>query len=79
MRRCVLIAFAASALFASVQSAAQAQATAIDQLSSAAPDVKTFDRLMGEAQAQLHRMQEQMDRLRLTQDPQERQALMHQH
>lgn len=79
MKRFVLIGFAASALLASLPSAAQAQATARDQESSAAPNAKTFDRLMGEAQAQMHRMQEQMNRLRETQDPQKRQALMHQH
>lgn len=79
MKRSVLIGVAAGALLASLPSVAQAQATAKGQHALAAPDVRTFDRLMGEAQAQMQRMHEQMDRLRQTQDPQERQALMHQH
>ena len=46
---------------------------------SAVPDLKSFDARLAEAQTQLQRMQEQMDRLRKITDPGERQALLNQH
>ena len=43
------------------------------------PDVKGFDQRLAEAQAQMQRMQVQMNKLRQTQDPQERQKLLQEH
>lgn len=47
--------------------------------SSPAPDVKAFDQQTAEFQAKAKLMQEQMDRIRQTQDPQQRQKLLEEH
>lgn len=75
----LLVGIVASALFASAPLSAQQPAPGKDAQVQAAPDVKAFDRQLAEAQAQFKRMQEQLDRLRQTQDPQERQRLMQEH
>jgi len=59
--------------------AAHAQTATKPAAAPTAPDVKAFDQRLAEAQVQMKRMQEQMDRLRQTQDPQERQKLFHDH
>jgi len=73
-----LLAVITAAMLAAVPWAAQAQ-TAKPPQSSVVPDVKTFDQRLAEGQVQIQRMQEQMDRLRKTQDPQERQKLLQDH
>jgi len=77
MTKSLFIAVLATALL--VPLAAQAQATAQPTPPQAAPDVKGFDQRLAEAQAQMQRMQEQMNKLRQTQDPQERQKLLQEH
>ena len=77
MTKPVLMAVLATALLAPL--GAQAQATAQPAPAQAAPDVKSFDQRLAEAQAQMKRMQEQMDKIRQTQDPQERQKLLQDH
>ncbi len=77
MTKSVLIAALATAFLAPV--AAQTQATAQPAASQVAPDVKSFDQRLAEAQAHMKRMQEQMDKIRQTQDPQERQKLLQEH
>lgn len=72
------VAVITAAMLTAVPWAAQAQ-TAKPPKSSVVPDVKTFDQRLAEAQVHMQRMQEQMDRLRKTQDPLERQKLLHDH
>ena len=45
----------------------------------AAPDTAGFDKQMAQAQENMKKMQEQMDRIRQTQDPQARQKLLQDH
>ena len=71
-----LVAVITAAMLAAVPWAAQAQ-TAKPPQSSGVPDVKAFDQHLAEAQVHMQRMQEQMERLRKTQDPLERQKLLH--
>ena len=77
MTRLLFIAALATALVA--PHAAPAQTTAQPPAGQAAPDVKSFDDRLAQAQAHMKRMQEQMDKLRQTQDPQERQKLLQEH
>ena len=77
MTKFMFIAALATALLA--PPGARAQTTAQPTAAQAAPDVKGFDQRLAEAQAQMKRMQEQMDKLRQTQDPQERQKLLQEH
>lgn len=67
---------AASSLM--VQPAA-AQAKPPSAATSPAPDVKAFDQRTAEFQEKAKLMQQQMDSLRQTQDPQQRQKLLEEH
>ena len=49
------------------------------QTEQVAPDVAKFDAQMAEIQKNLQKMQEQMDKINQTQDPQERQRLLKDH
>ena len=77
MKKSLLTATLASALLAPLTT--QAQGAAQPPAPQTAPDVKSFDQRLAEAQAQMKRMQEQMDKIRQTQDPQERQKLLQDH
>ena len=58
------------------------QASADDkgaEAKSATPNVADFDKQLAQAQQNMTKMQEQMDRLSKTQDPQERQKLLQEH
>jgi hypothetical protein len=79
MKQAVLAALFASALFSSMPIAVQADTYPKGGPAQTAPDVKAFDKQLAEAQAQMRLMQEQMDRIRQTQDPQERQRLLQEH
>ena len=59
--------------------AQRAARTARKTAETAQPDVKAFDKQLAEARAQMKKMQEQMNRIRETSDPQERQRLMQEH
>lgn len=81
MKRTSSIAAAVAVAIASTllaQSGA-AQPKAPSAPSSSAPDVKAFDQRTAEFQAKVKLMQQQMDSLRQTQDPQQRQKLMEEH
>lgn len=79
MKRLLLAGVMASAIVASLPLSAQQPPPGKDAKAQTAPDVKAFDRQLVAAQAQFKRMQEEMDRLRQAQDPQERQRLMQEH
>jgi len=49
------------------------------QVTQSAPDVAKFDKQMAEAQKNMQLMQEQMNKINQTQDPQERRKLMQEH
>lgn len=49
------------------------------QAEQIAPNVQAFDQQMAQAQEYMKKMQEQMDNIRQTQDPQERQKLLQEH
>ncbi len=77
MKISIIAVFAAAAL--ALPPIAQAQSAPKSAPTSAAPDIRTFDARLAEAQTQMQRMQEQMARLRKTSDPNERQVLLSQH
>jgi hypothetical protein len=49
------------------------------QAQSKAPNLTDFDKQTAQVQENIQKMQEQMDRIRQTQDPQERQKLLQEH
>ncbi len=49
------------------------------QIEQLAPDVQDFDKQIAQAQQYMEKMQEQMDNIRETQDPQMRQKLLQEH
>jgi len=77
--RLLFAAVLASTVFAPAPLIAQQPGPGKEAQVQTAPDVKAFDKRLAEADAQFKRMQEQMDRLRQAQDPQERQRLMQEH
>lgn len=73
----VLSAFLLSALPALAQQMPPANKDS--QVNQQAPDVAKFDKQMVQIQENLQRMQVQMDKIRQSQDPQERQRLLQEH
>lgn len=67
------------AMSAPLATAADARACGSAQAKPAAPDTAEFDKQYTQAQENMKKMQEQMDRLRQTQDPQARQKLLQEH
>lgn len=78
-RNLTCLALAALAVLVVASPATHAQTATKTAAAPTAPDVKAYDQRLAEAQAQMKRMQEQVDRLRQTQDPQERQKLFQDH
>ena len=72
------IAVAAASCLTALPGAAQPKA-ADSAASSSAPDVKAFDQQSAEFQAKAKLMEQQMEALRQTQDPQQRQKLLEEH
>jgi hypothetical protein len=79
MKQTVLTAVVASALLSCAPLVVHADTYPKGAPAQTAPDVKAFDKQLAEAQAQMKLMQEQMERIRQTQDPQERQRLLQEH
>ena len=80
MKISIITIIAAAVLAQALPGTAQAESTSKRAApTSATPDLKAFDARLAEAQTQMQRMQEQMDRLRKITDPSERQALLNQH
>jgi hypothetical protein len=81
MKRALIVVAAAASLGFSIPGtvAAQSQPSLKASAAQPAPDVKTFDQRLSEAQAQMKRMQDLRERIQQTQDPQERQRLQQEH
>jgi hypothetical protein len=81
MNKTVLKVSLAAVLFSAVPALAeQAPSTAKgSQVNPEAPDVAKFDKQMAQAQENIKKMQEQMDKISQTQDPQARQKLLQDH
>jgi TolA-binding protein len=79
MKQLFVAGILAAAVLTALPATAQQPAPKSDPQTQAAPDMKTFDQQMAETQAQVKRMQDQMDRIGQTQDPQERQRLLQEH
>ena len=75
----IALAIALAIPFSAPLAAQQATAGNTDAAKSAAPNTAEFDKRLAQAQEQMKLMQVQMDRMRATQDPQERQKLMQEH
>lgn len=74
------VALAASVLFATPVLAQQPNSPEKNaQAKPSAPNVAEYDKQMALAQENMKKMQEQMDKIRQTQDPQERQKLLQDH
>ncbi len=81
MKKTIYIAALSAVLLAAVPALADKTPPA-DKGSQAvqeAPDVAKFDKQMAQIQENLKTMQQQMDKIRQTQDPQERQRLLQEH
>ncbi|ALE58944.1 hypothetical protein P0D87_19375 [Paraburkholderia sp. RL17-368-BIF-A] len=76
-----LVAMAAGIALASAVSQAASKDTSAPQSSSKSqpPAAAEFDKNLAQVQEQMKTMQAQMDQIRKTQDPQERQKLLEQH
>lgn len=76
-----LVAMAAGIALASAVSQAASKDTSAPQSSSKSqpPAAAEFDKNLAQVQEQMETMQAQMDQIRKTQDPQERQKLLEQH
>jgi hypothetical protein len=76
-----LVAMAAGIALASPVSQAASKDTSAPQSSSKSqpPAAAEFDKNLAQVQEQMETMQAQMDQIRKTQDPQERQKLLEQH
>lgn len=79
MKQSIRTAVLASALLSCAPLIVQADTYPKGALAQTTPDVKAFDKQLAEAQAQMKLMQDQMERIRQTQDPQERQRLLQEH
>ncbi len=79
MKNSILVGAIVATLFTALPAVAQQQAPGQKVPVQAAPSPQTFDKQLGEAQALMKRMQEQMDSIRQTQDAPERQRLMQEH
>jgi hypothetical protein len=78
----LIVAIATGLVFSCqlVPSTAAAQATQTKKaIPAPTPDTAEFDRQLAKVQEQMKAMQAQMDQIRQTQDPQERQRLLQQH
>lgn len=67
------------AAFVAPVMAQQSPSPSTPQTQQADPDLATFDKQAAQVQADLRKMQEQMDRIRQTRDPAEREKLVQEH
>ena len=80
MNRTILIApMTALAVLPGVATAQQGSGDRTAAAKQVAPNVTEFDKQMAQAQENMKKMQEQMDKIRQTQDPQVRQKLLNEH
>jgi hypothetical protein len=81
MKKLMLITAFAAALFSVAPVNAQQAGSAEEggQTQRAAPNVAEFDKQAAQAQENIKKMQEQMEKIRQTQNPQERQKLLEEH
>jgi len=81
MKKTIFIAAMSAVLLSAVPALADKTPPTVkgSQAAQQAPDVAKFDKQMAQIQENLKVMQEQMDKIRQTQDPQERQRLLQEH
>ncbi len=81
MKKTIFIAAMSAVLLSAVPALAEKAPPAAKggQATQEAPDVAKFDKQMAQIQENLKTMQQQMDKIRQTQDPKERQRLLQEH
>ena len=81
MKKAILTAMLSAVVLSGTPTPGHAADTADNgvQVEQPAPDVQDFDKQMEQAQQYMAQMQEQMDNIRETQDPQMRQKLLQEH
>ena len=81
MKKMILALALSTAVLAGMPALAQPSAPAGKsvQAKQAAPNVQEFDKQMAQGQENMKQMQEQMDKIHQTQDPQARQKLLQEH
>lgn len=81
MKKAILTAVLSTVVLSSIPILVQSAEPAdkVSQAEQVVPNVQNFDKQMAQAQEYMNKMQEQMDNIRQTQDPQKRQKLLQEH
>jgi hypothetical protein len=81
MKKAILTAVLSIAVLSIIPGLAQSAESADKktQAEQSAPNVQTFDKQMAQSREYMNKMQEQMDNIRQTQDPQERKKRLQEH